>query len=258
MAMSLITSATLAAPQTIKMKSGRVLEGEINWVGQKIQVKGEFGSITLGMDQLDQSTIDMLASQLEDGSPLKTELEKLEKTVVSTAPPTSPTTPSTSKATATQTIDQNPKSKIAVDIKQEAKETKHDNEYKCHSKVEYFYFQPSVVLGFDTHGKSPIFRFYIISNKWVEEKKRAEFDISIVADVPMSDESVLLKPIKHRYFQWLCRCCRSKDGELLGWYAELVDGDKVITKTQSSMNSNLQAKLQTYIKDNANSSNQIK
>ena len=142
-------------------------------------------------------------------------------------------------------------SKVTVAEKQWTEEFKAEPPGKCKGTIHKFYFQPAIVLGTDATGKTFTFRFYKIAKQWSNEKQKAEANVSKESELPISDLSVGLKPITHEFMDWKCSCCRGlKDGDYLGWYAELVDGDKIIYKTQSSMTSQGTSALQKYLKAN--------
>ena len=112
-------------------------------------------------------------------------------------------------------------------------------------------FSASTVLGPDTVGKTPIFRFCIVSKKWSRENQKSEPNVKIAAKVPLTDSSVPLKPISCEFRSWTCGCCKSrKNDEYSGWYADLVDNDKVIFKTQSSMYGQETSAIREYLKNN--------
>lgn len=130
---------------------------------------------------------------------------------------------------------------------------------KCRGIEHGFSFQPTVTRGEDLADKSAVLRFYLVVLRENEEKTKANpanrriridgesFNVQKKAyepsvcqlkdvSIPVADEK--LKPFRHGYMEGKCSCCRDlKDGELLGWYAELFDGEKVLHKAQSSMNS---------------------
>jgi hypothetical protein len=63
-----------------------------------------------------------------------------------------------------------------------------------------------------------------------------------------SPDRAAVPPFRHDYIEGQCNCCRDlRHGELLGWYAELLDGGKLVDKTQSSMNSNALSALQDHL-----------
>jgi len=142
-------------------------------------------------------------------------------------------------------------SMVTVAEKQWTEEFKAEPPGKCKGTINKFFFQPSIVLGTDAAGKTFTFRFYKIAKQWNNEKQKSEAEVSRVSDIPIYDATATLKPITHEFMDWKCSCCRKIDkGEYLGWYAELLDGEEVIYKTQSSMTSQGTTALQKYLKAN--------
>lgn len=142
-------------------------------------------------------------------------------------------------------------SKVTISEKQWTEEFKAEPPSKCKGTINKFSFQPSIILGTDATGKTFTFRLFKVAKQLSNEKQKFEAEVSKVSDMPISDATVALKPITHEFMDWKCSCCRKlKDGEYLGWYAELLDGDKAIYKTQSSMTSQGTAALEKYQKAN--------
>lgn len=140
---------------------------------------------------------------------------------------------------------------------------------KCRGTLDTFSFQPKIVRGEDLKGSEASLRFYLISlreNKaktaassalrrvvidgqsFSDKKKVYEPAVRRLKDIPVPEGDAPIEPIMHDNMKWKCSCCRDdKNGEYLGWYAELVSGDKVISKAQSSMDPRAAAALKSYL-----------
>ena len=110
---------------------------------------------------------------------------------------------------------------------------KIDPPSKCHGIEHKSLFKPTIVFGSDTAGKTLTYRFYKIDR--VGSPGKYTPSVSMSENRPISD-STTLHPVDHDYKEWKCSCCsKLKGGELLGWYAELRDGDKIVAKTKSQI-----------------------
>jgi len=162
-----------------------------------------------------------------------------------------------------------------IDIKEtkKSKEIAADGESKCRGIEHFFSFVPTLTRGSDLEGKEAILRFYLIvmqQDKEKTESSKAERRVVIggksfktkktfykpavrrLKDIALSPQSESLKPIEHGYMEWQCSCCRDlQNGELAGWYAELLDGDKVVSKTQSSLDAKASEALESSLAQGA-------
>ena len=159
------------------------------------------------------------------------------------------------------------------------KETRKSNEIvgegksKCRCIEHSVSFVPALTRGSDLEGKEAILRFYLIvmqEDKEKTESSKAERRVVIggdsfktkktfykpavrrLKDVALPLENVAVKSIEHDYTEWQCNCCRDlRHGELVGWYAELLDGDKVVSKTQSSLDAKASEALKSSLAQGA-------
>lgn len=140
---------------------------------------------------------------------------------------------------------------------------------KCRGTEHRFSYQPKITRGEDLVGKDAVLRFYLVELRENKEKtqssratRRVVMDghsfemrknvyepaVRRLKEFPLPAAGEDLKPFKQGYMQGECSCCRDlRDGELLGWYAEVSDGQKVVCKAQSSMNQKALAALQEYL-----------
>lgn len=140
---------------------------------------------------------------------------------------------------------------------------------KCRGTEHHFLYQPKVTRGEDLRGDKTVLRFYIVELRENKEKTKSSgatrritvqghsFETSKpvyepvvrqLKDSPFPGDGTDLPSVKKEYMEWSCRCCRDlRNGEILGWYAELLDGGKLVDKTQSSMNSNALSALQDHL-----------
>ena len=140
---------------------------------------------------------------------------------------------------------------------------------KCRGNEHHFSYQPKVARGKDLDGDSAMLRFYLVELRENKEKTKSSgatrrvrvdgesFDmpksfyepaVRQVKESPLPGDDMGLAPIKQKYMEWECSCCRDlRRGEILGWYAEVSDGEKVICKAQSSMNQKALAALQEHL-----------
>jgi len=140
---------------------------------------------------------------------------------------------------------------------------------KCRGIEHSFSFRPTITRGEDLADKTAVLRFYVVMLRENEEKTKAnrassririggesfnvrkkvyEASVRQMTNLEVPSDTDNLDPMKHGYMEGQCSCCRDiRDGELLGWYAELFDGEKVVHKTQSSMNPQATNALQSYL-----------
>ena len=140
---------------------------------------------------------------------------------------------------------------------------------KCRGTEHRFTFQPKLTRGEDLAGKDAVLRFYLVELRENKEKTKSSaatrrvrvdgenFDMPIsvyepavrrLKDFPLPATDEVPKPVEQGYMEGECSCCRDlRDGEVLGWYAEVSDGERVICKSQSSMNQKALAALQEHL-----------
>lgn len=141
---------------------------------------------------------------------------------------------------------------------------------KCRGTEHHFSFLPKITRGEDLTGKDAVLRFYLVELRESREKTKSSgatrrvrmggesFDmpksvyepaVRRLKDFPLpAEDEEDLKPIKKTHMEGECSCCRDlRNGELLGWYAELLDGDKVVGKAQSSMDQKALAALEEHL-----------
>ena len=131
---------------------------------------------------------------------------------------------------------------------------------KCRGMEHFVSFQPTIARGSDLEGKEAVLRFHLIVMQ--EDKDKAESTrrrngmrktsyepgVRRLKDLVLPPDRTAIPPFRHDYIEGQCNCCRDlRHGELLGWYAELLDGGKLVDKTQSSMNSNALSALQDHL-----------
>jgi hypothetical protein len=131
---------------------------------------------------------------------------------------------------------------------------------KCRGLDHFVSFQPTITRGSDLDGKEAVLRFYLIVMQ--EDKEKAESSgrrtgmrktsyepgVRRLKDVALPPDRAAIPPFRHNYIEGQCSCCRDlRHGELLGWYAELFDGGKMVDKTQSSMSSKALSALQDHL-----------
>jgi len=160
-------------------------------------------------------------------------------------------------------------SRIVVDEKQTTEKIVAEAPSKCRGAEHHFSYQPKVARGQDLAGDSAVLRFYLVELRENKEKTKSSgatrritvqghsFETSKpvyepvvrqLKDSPLPGDDTDLPPIKRKYMEWACSCCRDlKGGEILGWYAEVSDGEKVVCKAQSSMNQKALAALQEHL-----------
>jgi hypothetical protein len=162
-----------------------------------------------------------------------------------------------------------------IDIKETrtSNEIVGEGESKCRGIEHSVSFVPTLTRGSDLEGKEAVLRFYLIVMQEDEEKtksSKAERRIVVngdsfktrktfykpavrrLKDVALPLENVAVKTIDHDYTEWQCNCCRDlRHGEFVGWYAELLDGDKVVSKTQSSLDAKASEALESSLAQGA-------
>ena len=160
-------------------------------------------------------------------------------------------------------------SRIVVEENQTTEKIVAEAPSKCRGTEHYFSYQPEFARGQDFAGGSAVLRFYLVELRENKEKTKSSgatrritvqghsFETSKpvyepvvrqLKDSPLAGDDTDLPPIKRKYMEWACSCCRDlKGGEILGWYAEVSDGQKVVCKAQSSMNQKALAALQEHL-----------
>jgi len=141
---------------------------------------------------------------------------------------------------------------------------------ECRGTEHHFSFLPKITRGEDLAGKDAVLRFYLVELRENKEKTKSSgatrrvrgmggerFDmpkgvyepaVRRLKDSPLAGDDTALPPIKRNFEEWTCSCCRDlKGGEILGWYAEVSDGGKVVCKAQSSMNQKALGALQEHL-----------
>lgn len=140
---------------------------------------------------------------------------------------------------------------------------------ECRGTEHHFSFLPKITRGEDLAGKDAVLRFYLVELRENKEKTKSSgatrrvrmggesFDmpksvyepaVRRLKDFPIPADDQDLKPIKKTHMEGECSCCRDlRNGEMLGWYAELSDGEKVVGKAQSSMDQKALAALQEHL-----------
>lgn len=140
---------------------------------------------------------------------------------------------------------------------------------KCRGTEHHFSFLPKITRGEDLAGKDAVLRFYLVELRENEEKTKSSgatrrvrmggesFDmpksvyepaVRRLKDFPLPADDEDLKPIEKTHMEGECSCCRDlRNGEILGWYAEISDGEKVVCKAQSSMDKKALAALQEHL-----------
>jgi hypothetical protein len=153
-----------------------------------------------------------------------------------------------------------------IDIKETktSKEIVAEGKSKCRGMEHYVSFQPTVTRGSDLEGKEAILRFYLITMQ--EDKGKAESSgrrngmrrtsyepaVRRLKDVVLPPDRAAIPPFWHNHIEGQCSCCRDlRHGELVGWYAELLDGDKVLSKTQSSLDAKASEALESSLAQGA-------
>jgi hypothetical protein len=131
---------------------------------------------------------------------------------------------------------------------------------KCRGMEHFVSFQPTITRGSGLEGKEAVLRFHLIVMQ--EDKDKAESSgrgngrrktsyepaVRRLKDVALPPDRAAIPPFRHDYIEGQCSCCRDlRHGELLGWYAELFDGGKMVDKTQSSMSSKALSALQDHL-----------
>lgn len=160
-------------------------------------------------------------------------------------------------------------SRIVVNEKQTTEKIVAEAPSKCRGTEHYFSYQPEFARGQDFAGGSAVLRFYLVELRENKEKTKSSgatrritvqghsFETSKpvyepvvrqLKDSQLAGDDTVLPAIKRKYMEWACSCCRDlKEGEILGWYAEVSDGEKVVCKAQSSMDQKALAALQEYL-----------
>ncbi len=140
-------------------------------------------------------------------------------------------------------------SSINVKVKEELENFSATSNSKCRGVVHKYFFQPEIAIGQDLAGKEAMMRFYLITMKRNSQKQKYEPITCKVKEMSVYEGDAAPDPATHKYMAWKCSCCRSmKDDELVGWYAELVAGNKIFSKTQSSTDSRVTAALRSLQK----------
>jgi len=143
------------------------------------------------------------------------------------------------------------KPKISIDEKHWTEDFKSKPPGKCKGIINKFKFTPSVILGTDLAGTTPSLRFYLIVRKWSNEKQKSEPGVTAQKEVSISEPSVPTKAFEYEFMDWKCSCCRGmKDGEYLGWYADLFLDNNVVAVLQSTMSSSGSSVLRKFLKEN--------
>jgi hypothetical protein len=162
-----------------------------------------------------------------------------------------------------------------IDIKETrtSNEIVGEGESRCRGIEHSVSFVPTLTRGSDLEGKEAVLRFYLIvmqEDKEKTESSKAERRVVIdgdsfkmkktfykpavrrLKDIALPPESESLEPIEHSYMEGQCSCCRDlRHGELVGWYAELLDGAKVVSKTQSSLDKKASEALESSLAQGA-------
>ncbi len=80
----LLLASAQAAPVTIELNGGSVINGELlSWNGREAQVKAEFGTMTVKREQLSPKALERLELQSGDPQKLAARIAELEATVAS-------------------------------------------------------------------------------------------------------------------------------------------------------------------------------
>ena len=234
--------------------------------GRKLSVveSGSDARVKIEASPMLAGWVDETALKLSVAAPPKTEEttsdEAGEATTAAAADP-SPTQPRQPALAKT--------SRIVVEENQTTEKIVAEAPSKCRGTEHYFSYQPEFARGQDFAGGSAVLRFYLVELRENKEKTKSSgatrhitvqghsFETSKpvyepvvrqLKDSPLAGDDTDLPPIKRKYMEWACSCCRDlKGGEILGWYAEVSDGQKVVCKAQSSMNQKALAALQEHL-----------
>jgi len=162
-----------------------------------------------------------------------------------------------------------PSSQLTVREEHTAREYPAHPPDKCRGTGHSFSFQPKIARGQDLEGSEASLRFYVVAlrenkektaassalrrvviggHSFTEKKKVYEPAVRLLKEVPVPAGDEPIEPITHSYTEAKCSCCRGdRGGEYLGWYAELVSGDQVISKAQSSLDPRATAALKSHL-----------
>jgi hypothetical protein len=153
-----------------------------------------------------------------------------------------------------------------IDIKETktSKEIVAEGKSKCRGIEHYASFLPTITRGSDLEGKEALLRFYLITMQEDKEKtesggrrngiRKASYEPAVrrLKDLALPPDGAAIPPFRHDYIEGQCSCCRDlRHGELVGWYAELLDGDKVVSKTQSSLDAKASEALESSLAQGA-------
>lgn len=165
-------------------------------------------------------------------------------------------------------------SRLIIEINEESENypVKPAGGQECHGTVHRYTFRATVCRGEDLKGKEASLRFYLVvlqenkdktasssavrrvvinGHSYAEKKKVYEPTVQAMKELSVSEGDEMLEPITHEQMEWQCNFCKFlRDAEYVGWYAELVAGDKVVCKTQSAMDARATNALQSYLADN--------
>lgn len=206
--------------------------------------------------------------------------ETVLKLLTAATPKTDEPTPATASdsssptggATSARPIRQPPlakTSRVVVEEKTTTEKIVAEAPSKCRGTEHHFSYQPKVTRGEDLRGDKTVLRFYIVELRENKEKTKSSgatrritvqghsFETSKpvyepvvrqLKDSPFRGDDTDLPPVKREYMEWSCRCCRDlRNGEPLGWYAEVLDGEPVVCTAQSSMDQKALVALQEHL-----------
>lgn len=206
--------------------------------------------------------------------------ETVLKLLTAATPKTDEPTPATASdsssptggATSARPIRQPPvakTSRVVVEEKTTTEKIVAEAPSKCRGTEHHFSYQPKVTRGGDLRGDKTVLRFYIVELRENKEKTKSSgatrritvedhsFETSKpvyepvvrqLKDSPFRGDGTDLPPVKREYMEWSCRCCRDfRNGEPLGWYAEVLDGETVVCKAQASMDQKALVALQEHL-----------
>lgn len=94
-------------------------------------------------------------------------------------------------------------------------------------------YTPTIILGADAQGGPVTWKFYAGIRNTAGKGLRLVSEKSLIPGEPIE-----VAPIVQDASEWKCSCCRRLNKEfpkMLGWYAEVVQGDKVIAKARPSV-----------------------
>lgn len=132
-----------------------------------------------------------------------------------------------------QTAELPPKSSIAIkETPSEIPAPTPKPGSKCKMAHHLVTYTPTIILGADAQGEPVTWKFYAGIRNTAGKGLQLVSEKTLIPGDPIE-----IAPIVQDASEWECSCCRRLNKEfpkMLGWYAEVVQGDKVIAQARPS------------------------